>query len=226
MDITKVLFKKSDRGYRDFHSKLLPTVDKSTIIGVRVPALKAIAKDLYREGDYESFTKVLPHKYYEQNNLHAFLICNIKDYDKCIAALESFLPYIDNWATCDSLRPACFAKNRNKLINNIDVWLNSAHTYTVRFGTGMLLTHYLDEDFDKAYLQKVADLKSDEYYVNMMSAWYFATALAKQWDSTIAFIEKNMLSDFVHNKTISKAIESFRITGVQKEYLRNLKRRI
>ncbi len=165
----------------------------------------------------------LPHKYYEENNLHALLISNIKDYNLCITELEKFLPYIDNWATCDSLRPICFKHNKDKLINNINNWLESNQTFTIRFGIEMLMVHFLDKDFNYNYLLKVSTVKADEYYVKMMIAWYFATALAKQYRYAVKFIENMTLPKWVHNKTIQKAIESFRLTDEQKLYLKSLK---
>ena len=214
-----------DEKYKAFHSKLIPTVDADSIIGVRVPNMRKFAKIYSHKAESADFMKNLPHKLYEENCIHAFLIEQIKDFDKCIEQINLFLPYIDNWATCDMMRPKCFKKNIDKLINYIYDWLKSNDTYTVRFAIGMLMTWYLDEHFDNQYLSTVSSIISEEYYINMMIAWYFATALAKQWNSTINYIEQNILSDFVHNKTIQKAIESYRITDEQKNYLRSLKRK-
>ena len=206
-----------DCSYRDFHSRLMPTVEKERIIGIRTPQLRRFSKTV---GEAGSFLKELPHYYYEENNLHAFLIAEIKDFDVCLAAVEAFLPYIDNWATCDGLRPKVFAKNTDRLLPRIRVWLASGHPYTVRFGMEMLMCYYLDAQFNPVHLEWVASVSSEEYYVNMMAAWYFATALAKQYDAVLPFIEQRRLSPWVHQKTIQKACESYRITPQQKEYLK------
>jgi len=220
--IRKDLSHLQDLKYKDFHCRLIPTVDPETVIGVRAPALKAYAKSLYNT-DVSAFLDDLPHKYYDENNLHGLLVMNIRDYHECIAALDSFLPFVDNWATCDLLRPVSFKKHRTELLEEIKRWLASEHTYTIRFGLEMLMTHFLDEDFKPEYLDWAASIKSKEYYVNMMLAWYFATALAKQWDAAIGYIENRRLSPWVHNKSIQKAIESYRISDDQKACLRTLK---
>ena len=220
MNIKDELFKLQDTEYRDFHARLVPNLDKEAIIGVRLPQLRAFAKKIKPQS--AEFLADLPHKYYEENTLHAILISEISDFDGCVQKLNDFLPYVDNWATCDSMRPKSFKKNRKKLILHIEKWLKSSHTYTVRFAIGMLMTHFLDEDFDEKYLDKVSKIKSDEYYINMMIAWYFATALAKKWDFALPYIEQKRLPKWVHNKTIQKARESYRITQEQKEYLKNL----
>lgn len=212
------LFSLQDQTYRAFNAKLLPTVDPDTIIGVRVPQLRALAKTICRED-----LGPLPHVYYEENCLHAFCIENIKEFDQCVKALEEFLPYVDNWAVCDGMRPKCFKKHKARLPEKIRLWLHSEHPYTVRFAIGMLMIHFLDEDFSEEYPQMVSVVYSDEYYVNMMIAWYFATALAKQYDAVIGFLEEHRLPTWVHNKTIQKAVESYRITEQQKEYLKSLK---
>lgn len=212
----------ADEKYRAFHSKLIPSVDPDTIIGVRTPALKAYARSL-KNCDVCAFLSDLPHKYYDENNLHGLLVMGIKDYDECVAALEKFLPFVDNWATCDLLRPVSFKKHRLELIERIKVWLDSEHTYTKRFGMEMLMLHFLDEDFKPVYLDWLAEIRSDEYYVNMMLAWFYATALAKQWGVTVPYIENRRLDTWVHNKTIQKAIESYRVTDEQKAYLRTLR---
>ncbi|MBE6679977.1 MAG: DNA alkylation repair protein [Ruminococcaceae bacterium] len=214
------LFKLADSEYKKFMAPLIPTVPKDTIIGIRIPVLRKYAKSF--KGT-DSFMSSLPHRYFEENNLHAFLIEQINDFDDCISALNVFLPYVDNWATCDSLRPKCFKKNLDKLLACIDIWLDSKHTYTVRFGIQALMLYFLDGNFDKKYLDKVAAIKSDEYYINMMIAWYFATALAKQYSETVKYLETPKLSPLVHNKTIQKACESFRVTNEQKQYLKTLK---
>lgn len=221
--MTEKMFSLQDTKYKDFQCKLMPTVDPDRVIGVRTPALRALAKELYGTPQAEEFLSALPHTYYEENNLHAFLIEGIKDFDACIAALNAFLPYVDNWATCDSMRPVCFKRNIHKLPPYIEGWLNSSHVYTVRFGIEALMLCFLDEHYDEAYPRRISQIRSDEYYVNMMIAWYFATALAKRWENIIPFIEENTLSPWVHNKAIQKACESYRITAEQKDYLRTLK---
>ena len=214
------LFAMQDKGYRDFHAKLIPTVDKDKIIGVRTPALRKYAKKFYKDLRLEQFLCALPHEYYEENNLHAFLIEQMSDFDKCVAALDAFLPYVDNWATCDMMRPKCLAENKEKLLLHIEKWLASADTYTVRFGIEMLMLHFLDKDFDVRFLSTVCNVKSDGYYINMMRAWYFATALAMQYDATLPYITEYRLDAWTHAKTIRKAIESFRITEAQKAFLK------
>lgn len=222
--VKKILFQYQDLGYKAFHEKLIPNIAPENVIGVRIPVLRKLARDLSASEKADRFIKELPHRYYEENNLHAFLIERISDFDKCITAVERFLPYVDNWATCDSMRPKCFKRNTDKLFPYAEKWLKSKHTYTVRYGVEMLMAYYLDESFDKRYPEMVASVKSDEYYINMMIAWYFATALAKRWDEVIEYLTKNRLDVWVHNKTIQKARESYRITNEQKEYLKNLKR--
>ena len=215
------LFELQDKKYRDFHSKIIPNIPYENIIGIRIPILRKFAKE-YAKENTEVFLHSLPHRYYEENNLHMMLITAIKDYDRCITEVENFLPYIDNWATCDFPAPACFKNNTDRLLTHIVKWIDSDEPYTIRYGIGMLMRLYLDDNFKDEYLNIVAQVKSEEYYVNMMIAWYMATALAKQWDSTIVYIEKKRLPEWVHKKTIRKAIESYRITDKQKEYLRTL----
>ena len=223
MKITDELFKLQDKKYRDMQIKIIPTVNPDTIIGVRTPDLRKLAKEILK-GDYESFIDELPHKYFDENQLHAFVISGIKDYNECLSCFKKFLPYIDNWATCDQQSPKVFDKHKDELLKEIKVWIKSKETYTIRFGIGMLMRNYLDDDFKPEYLKLVSDVKSDEYYVNMMIAWYFATALAKQYDSTIPYIENQKLDTWTHNKTIQKAIESYRVTQEHKDYLRTLKK--
>ncbi len=213
------LFALQDLGYRNFNAKLLPTVDPDTIIGVRMPQLRALAKTVCIED-----LGPLPHRYHEENALHALCIEGIKEFDRCMAALEAFLPYVDNWAVCDSLRPKCFKKHKTALLGHIERWMRSEYPYTVRFAMEMLMVHFLDEDFSEVHLKMVASVCSNEYYVNMMVAWYFSTALAKQYDAVIGYLERGALSAWVHQKTIQKAIESFRITEEQKAYLRTLRK--
>ncbi len=219
-EIQKHLFELQDMAYRDFHSRLMPDIDKETIIGIRVPVLRKYAKSIAGTELSEKFIKELPHHYYEENNLHMMLITRIKDYDKCLSEVERFLPYIDNWATCDFPAPKCFENHKEELLPVIKRWIASGETYTIRYGIGMLMRLYLDADFDPEYVKLVAEVKSDEYYVNMMIAWYMATALAKQWDVVIPYIEEHHMSDWVHRKTIQKAMESYRITDEQKRYLK------
>ena len=219
------LFKLQDIKYRDFQKKLIPTIDPETVIGVRTPQLRKLAKQLRGTPEAEAFLKEIPHKYFDENQLHAFLISEEKDYDKCIDRVEDFLPYIDNWATCDQLSPKVFKKHKGELLLCIYRWLESEHTYTVRFAIGMLMQHFLDDDFEPAYADMVAGIRSDEYYVNMMIAWYFATALAKQYETAVSYLETQRLDVWTHNKAIQKARESYRITPEQKEYLKTLKRK-
>lgn len=222
-NVRKELLAMQDLQYREFHARLMPTIDKKDIIGIRVPVLRSFAKQYGRTEEAEIFLKKLPHCFYEENNLHVLLIEQIKDYDLCIRELNRFLPYIDNWATCDMLTVKCVKKHLDIFINEIDRWINDEHTYTIRFGIGMLMRYYLDDEFRIEYLQKAAEIVSEEYYVNMMRAWYFATALAKQYGSMLPFLEENRLDVWTHNKTIQKAIESYRITPEQKQYLRTLR---
>lgn len=209
--------------YRDFNSKLIPTVDKESMIGIRTPDLRKYAKQLGKSSDVIEFLQTLPHKYFDENQLHTFIISEIKDFKNCIDEINRFLPYIDNWATCDQLSPKVFKKHHNELSEYIKDWLKSDKVYTLRFGIGMLMEHFLDEDFDILYPEMVSKIRSGEYYINMMIAWYFATALAKQYESIIPFIENNSLDIWTHNKAIQKSIESYRITDEQKAYLRELK---
>lgn len=222
-DILKQLYSLQDTKYRDFQGKLLPTVDPKSIIGVRTPDLRKLAKELVREDGSGTFLETLPHTYFDENQLHAFILSDIKDYDRCIALVERFLPYVDNWATCDQLSPKVFRKHKAELLSYIKSWLKSDSAYTVRFAVGMLMQHFLDNDFSPTYPKMVAAIKSDEYYINMMRAWYFATALAKQYDTIIPYIKQKKLDAWTHNKTIQKAVESFRITPMQKEYLKTFR---
>ena len=221
--IKEELFSLQDEKYREFQCALMPTVPRDKVIGVRTPEIRAMAKRLASASDLSEFLNELPHRYYEEDNLHAFLIAQIKDVDECLAQVGRFLPYVDNWATCDSLRPKCFAQAPQKLLLSVDEWLVSRDTYAVRYGIEVLMVWFLDERFSTLYLEKVATVTSDEYYVNMMIAWYFATALAKQYESAIKFLEENRLSTWVHKKTIRKAVESFRISEERKKYINSLK---
>ena len=222
-DVQKRLFEMQDAEYRDFHAKLVPTMEKTKFIGIRTPMLRKFAKKFGKTEESEIFLQVLPHQYYEENNLHGLLIEQIRDYDKCLEELERFLPFIDNWAPCDLLALHMMKKHRDVFIREVFRWIESDQPYTIRFGISMLMRHYLDEEFKTEYPEKVAAIRSEEYYVNMMRAWYFATALAKQYENVLPFLEKRQMDVWTHNKTIQKAIESYRITSEQKEYLRTLR---
>ena len=217
------LYALQDTKYRDFQGKLIPTVNPKAIIGVRTPDLRTLAKELAKQEDIGTFLDTLPHTYFDENQLHAFILSEMKDYGQCIQRVKEFLPYIDNGATCDQLSPKAFKKHKSELHKEIKTWLKSDKTYTVRFAVGMLMQHYLDDDFNVAYPKLVAAIRTDEYYINMMIAWYFATALAKQYDAIIPYIEQKKLDPWTHNKAIQKAVESYRITPVQKEYLKTFR---
>ena len=221
--IVKELFEMQDEKYRDFQSALIPGSDLEKVIGIRTPLLRKYAKNLPLE-DAKAFLLELPHKYFDENQLHAFIVSEIKDIDACIKEVNTFLPYVDNWATCDQMSPVIFKKHKDKLLVEVKRWIASSETYTVRFGIKMLMQHFLDEDFNLEYPEMVAKIQSEEYYIKMMIAWYFATALAKQYDSVIPFIEEGRLEKWTHNKAIQKSIESYRITTEQKKYLRTLKK--
>ena len=222
--IVSRLFDMQDLQYREFHSKLMPTVEKHRVIGVRTPELRRFAKEISKTPIAEKFIENPCHKYYEENNLHAFLIEEIGDFEACVEELNKFLPFVDNWATCDMMRPKTFKKNLDKLLLQIKNWLASAQTYTVRFGIECLMLYYLDANFKPEYTEMICQIRSEEYYVKMMQAWYFATALAKRYDEIIPYFEKNRLDTDTHNKAIQKAVESCRITPEQKTYLKTLKR--
>ena len=222
-EIVAELFRMQDKDYAVMQAKIIPTVDADRIIGVRTPALRAFAKKLYKDTDIDEFLAGAPHQYFDEDQLHAFVISLEKDFGKCMAEVDAFLPFIDNWATCDQLSPKVFKKEPEKLLPNIRAWIKSDQTYTVRFAIGMLMQHFLDERFDLEYADMVAEVRSEEYYVNMMIAWYFATALAKQYESALPYLEERKLADWAHNKAIQKSVESYRITDEQKAYLRTLK---
>lgn len=221
--ISEELFALQDTEYQTFQSKLMPTIPPETVIGVRTPLLRKRAKELAGTPQAESFLHDLPHRYYEENNLHAFLIEKIRDYDTALAETERFLPYINNWATCDCFCPKVFAKHKEELLIPLRRWLGSDQTYTVRYAMGMLMRYYLDEDFQPDYLAWVAGVHSEEYYLNMMRAWYFATALAKQPDAVLPWLTDRRLDVWTHNKTIQKAVESYRIPPERKQQLRELR---
>lgn len=224
-EIQKYLFSLQDLKYQTFQASVIPTLAPETIIGVRVPLLRAYAKDLWKnhQNQAEAFIKVLPHKYYEENLLHGFLLEFIKDFDQAVQAEDRFLPFIDNWAVCDTTHPKCFKKHTDELLVWVKNWLKSSETYTVRYAVSMLMCFFLDDYFTEETMNMVIQVKSEEYYVNMMRAWYFATALAKQWNSAIKVIEEKKLDVWTHNKSIQKAIESFRVSDEHKSYLRTLR---
>jgi 3-methyladenine DNA glycosylase AlkD len=223
--IVKQLKEMQDNKYAEFQRKLKPTLKPETIIGVRTPALKIMAKQINKSDYRNEFLAELPHTYFEENQLHGFIISEITDFDNCIYELEKFLPYIDNWATCDQTSPKILKKHKEELLPYIYKWLKSDHVYTVRFAIGMLMQHFLDDDFKEEYIDKVTSIKSEEYYINMEIAWYMSTALAKQWTATIPYLENNIMDKWVHNRTIQKARESYRIIDEQKEYLKTLKQK-
>lgn len=223
-EIRDRLFALQDPEYRLFQSKLMPTVDPARVIGVRIPDLRKLSRELAGTEQAAAFVRQLPHDYYEENNLHGFLIASLRDYGETVTALESFLPHVDNWATCDLLHPRAFDKHPEALPDQLFRWLQSDRTYTVRFAMGMLMSLYLDEAFRPEYADWIAGVKSEEYYVNMMAAWYFATALAKRWDDVFPYLTDHRLPVWTHNKAIQKAIESRRISPEQKQILRSLRR--
>ena len=222
IDIATQLFALQDKTYAGFQSKLIPTIPRETIIGVRTPELRKMAKQVSKTPAAQEFMQTLPHRYFDENQLHAFILSEEKDFDACIAELERFLPYVDNWATCDQLSPKCFKKHTQELTPYIRRWMASRHTDTTRFGMGMLMRYYLDEAFKPEYLEWVAVVQSEEYYIRMMQAWLFATALAKQWDAAFLYIGQHRLHPWTCNKAIQKAVESYRITDEQKRILRAL----
>lgn len=225
MDVIKRLYELEDKEYKQFQAKIVPNISPDTIIGVRVPKLKELAKELNKDSDKESFMKKLPHKYYEENQIHMFLIGMEKDFDKSIKQLDEFLPFADNWAVTDQSSPKSFKKNHEKLLPIIERWLNSDHVYTARYAINVYMREFLDEDFDVAHAELICQKKGDDYYLKMIIAWYFATALAKQYDAVVPYIENNRLETWTHNKAIQKAIESYRVTDENKAYLRTLKRK-
>lgn len=223
MSIREELFSLRDEKYAVFSAKLMPGVPLESVIGVRSPLLRNIAKRMLKDGSYKEFLDDLPHEFFDEKQLHSMIISGIKDYDEALAKTIEFLPHIDNWSNCDVLSPKCFKKHKEDLLKNIRIWMSSDHTYTIRFGIDMLMTHFLDEDFDEMYLEEVSKIRSEEYYVNMMKAWYFATALAKQYDAAVKYIEDQKLDKWSHNKSIQKAVESFRVTDEHKAYLKTLR---
>ena len=224
MKIQEKLFALQDKEYREFQSKLVPGIDRETIIGIRIPVMRKLARSYAKEQESREFLQCLPHTYYDENILHALLVSDINDYQECVEAVDRFLPFVDNWAVCDIFSPKIFKANKKDLIERIRKWSASREPYTCRFGMEMLMRWFLDEDFRPEYLKMPASVRSEEYYVNMMIAWFFATALAKQWDAAFPYIQEDRLSVWVHNKTIQKARESYRITDEQKQILKELKR--
>ena len=223
-EIRERMFSMQDTAYRDFQIGLIPTVSRETMLGVRTPQLRALAKELKKREDIGEFLDSLPHTYFEENQLHAFVLSGEKDFARCMEGTEKFLPYIDNWATCDQMSPKAFKKHREETLAHVDRWLTSAHTYTVRFAVGVLMENYLDgETFRAEYLQRAERVRSEEYYVNMMVAWYFATALAKQYEAALPTFEERRLEPWTHNKAIQKAVESRRLTEDKKAYLKTLR---
>lgn len=219
--ILKTLYANADAVYRDFNSALIPSISKDSFIGVRTPQLRNLAKDMVKSGEYKDFIDNLPHKFFEENQLHAFILSYLRDFNVVIHETERFLPYVDNWATCDQLSPMVFKKHKDDLIKYVYKWVKSKHTYTLRFGIKTLMQYWLDADFDEKYADIVANIKSDDYYVNMMRAWYFATGLAKQYERILPYLQK--LDDWTRKRTVQKAIESFRVSDEHKEKLRSLK---
>ena len=223
MTVYEKLLESKDDEYRQFQAKLVPNIEADTIIGVRTPDMRRIAKEVFNSEDKDAFLTELPHKYYEENLVHFFMISMIKDFDECIANVETFLPYVDCWPVSDQATPKSFKKNHQKLLPFIEKWIASEHVYTSRFGMRMLMNEFLDDDFKEEYLEIVASKKGDDYYLKMMVAWFFATALAKKYDETVKYIEERRLDEWVHKKAIQKAVESFRVTDEHKEYLKKFR---
>ena len=223
MTIYERLLEYRDEKYSEFQSKLVPNISPDTIIGVRTPDMRAVAKEFFGTDEASSFLNELPHKYYEENLVHFFLIAGIKNFDECVREVERFLPFVDCWPVCDQSSPKVFKKEHEKLLPLIKKWISSEHVYTARFGIRMLMNEFLDADFMPEYLDLVAQKRGEDYYLKMMVAWYFATALAKQYDATLPIIESRRLAPWTHNKAIQKAVESFRVTDEHKAYLRTLR---
>ncbi len=221
--VQDLLLQAKDDTYREFQAKLVPNIDKNLILGVRTPEMRKIAKEVFASDYRDAFLKDLPHRYYEENLVHFFIIAMIKDFDECTAAVEAFLPYVDCWPVSDQASPKSFKKNHEKLLPYIQKWIASDHVYTARFGIRMLMNEYLGEDFREEYLKLAASNKGDDYYLKMMVAWYFATALAKQYDASVKYIEEKKLDEWVHKKAIQKAVESYRVSDEHKEYLKSLR---
>ena len=223
MTVYEMLLSAKDDAYREFQAKLVPNIPKETIFGVKTPQMREIAKKVAAGAERDAFLKSLPHKYYEENLIHFFVISLMKDFDECVKAVEEFLPYVDCWPVSDQATPKSFRKNHEKLLPYIRRWIDSDHVYTARFGMRMLMNEFLGEDFKEEYLSWVADKKGEDYYLQMMQAWYFATALAKQYDASVKYIEERKLNEWVHKKSIQKAVESFRVSDEHKEYLKSFR---
>ena len=223
MTVYEMLLSAKDDAYREFQAKLVPNIPEETILGVKTPQMREIAKKVAGGTERDAFLNSLPHKYYEENLIHFFVISLMKDFDECVKAVEEFLPYVDCWPVSDQATPKSFRKNHEKLLPYIRKWIDSDHVYTARFGMRMLMNEFLGEDFKEEYLSWVADKKGEDYYLQMMQAWYFATALAKQYDASVKYIEERKLNEWVHKKSIQKAVESFRVSDEHKEYLKNFR---
>lgn len=223
MTVYEKLLEVKDSEYKEFQAKLVPNIDPETIIGVRTPDMRAVAKEVFNSDEKEAFLQELPHKYYEENLVHFFILALIKDFDECVSKVEEFLPFVDCWPVSDQATPKSFKKNHEKLLPYIKKWIASDHVYTARFGIRMLMNEFLGEDFKEEYLELVASKKGEDYYLKMMVAWYFATALAKRYDESVVYIEQHRLDDWVHKKAIQKAIESYRVSDDHKDYLRSLR---
>lgn len=223
MDIIERLNELKDDEYRQFHSKIVPNISAESILGVRIPLLRNLAKELYNDPYKEVFMQNVPHMYYEENQLHIMMICMEKNFNCCIKLLNDFLPYADNWAVTDQPSPKCFKKRHEELIPIIEKWLESDHVYTSRYAMNIYMREFLDEDFRIEYAEKISQKRGEDYYLNMMRAWYFATALAKKYEETVPFLENKVLDVWTHNKTIQKAVESYRVSAEHKDYLKTLK---
>ena len=223
MSVYERLLKVKDDEYKEFQAKLVPNISPDTIIGVRTPAMRSVAKEVFKSTEKEAFLNDLPHKYYEENLVHFFILAEIKDFDECIREVEKFLPYVDCWPVSDQATPKSFKKNHKKLLPYIEKWIASDHVYTARFGIRMLMNEFLGEDFKEEYLELASSNKGEDYYLKMMVAWYFATALAKQYDAAVKYIEERKLDEWVHKKSIQKAVESFRVSDEHKEYLKSFR---
>lgn len=223
MTVYQMLLEVRDDKYKEFQAKLVPNIDSKTIIGVRTPQMRAVAKEVFNSDIRDKFLNKLPHKYYEENLVHFFILAMIKDFDECVEKVETFLPYVDCWPVSDQATPKSFKKNHDKLLPYIKKWIASDHVYTSRFGMRMLMNEYLGDDFKEEYLELVASKKGDDYYLKMMIAWYFATALAKRYDESVKYIEERKLDEWVHKKAIQKAVESYRVSDEHKEYLKTFR---
>ena len=223
MTLYERLIKEQDEGYRAFQTKLVPNIPPETILGVRTPQLRAIAKEVFQSGEREAFLQDLPHRYYEENLIHFFALSMVRDFESCVREVEAFLPYVDCWPVSDQATPKAFCRNHEKLLPYVKKWIASEQVYTARFGIRMLMNEYLGEDFREEYPELVASKRGEDYYLKMMVAWYFATALAKRYEETIPYLEERRLEDWVHKKAIQKALESYRVTDEHKEYLKSLR---